>query len=107
MNTIKITYHFNRDTEWNRRITEAIQGVRGSEELHQHFCLSPCDGQIKVKDNGLEFQLQGTVHSIQRWVQRLEQLSGLKVPNKLSTSKQPADRSNTSANQSKFQQNAA
>ena len=107
MNNIKITYQFNRDTEWNRRITEAIQGVKGSEELYQHFRLAPCDGQIKVNDSGLEFSLRGSLHSIQRWVQRLEKLSGLKAPNKLLDSKQPAGSNEAPANQSKFQKYAA
>ena len=107
MNTIKITYQFNQDTEWNRRITAALQGAKGSEELYQHFRLPPCDGQIKINGNGLEFSLTGTLHSIQRWVKRLEQLAGLKAPNKLLNSKQPSDRTSTSANQSRFQQYAA
>lgn len=107
MNIIKITYQFNRDTEWNRRITAAIQGVKGTETLHQHFCLTPCDGQIKVNDAGLEFSLKGTTHAIERWVKRLEQITGLKAPDKLLGTKQPQEPNSSSANQSRFQKHAA
>lgn len=83
MSIIKIRYQFDPQTPWAKQISDAVRGVEGTEAIHQHFCLSPCDGQVSATEQGMEFTLQGTPYALRRWIERLEELTGLEAPDKI------------------------
>lgn len=82
MSNTKIIYPIDRANPLHAMLLKAVRGERDTAKLHRHLLQAPCDGQIKVTEQGIELVLLGTVHSVHRWVQELKNITGHELPNR-------------------------